>query len=68
MKNRHTIYPYQYEKGKLMSGVIFWQILENANQTPTHNQPEPWKIKSMKYFIRSNFFSTMSPAHYIVLR
>ena len=32
IKNRRSIYPYQYEKGKVIPDEIIWQILENANR------------------------------------
>ena len=44
IKNRRSIYPYQYEKGKVIPDNIIWQILENANRAPTHKQTEPWRF------------------------
>ncbi len=44
IKNRRSIYPYQYEKGKIISDDITWQILENANYAPNHKQTEPWRF------------------------
>lgn len=44
IKNRRSIYPYQYEKGKFIPDEIIWQILENANRAPTHKQTEPWRF------------------------
>ena len=55
IKNRRSIYPCQYEKGKVISDEIIWQILENANRAPNHKQAEPWRFKvftgdGLKYF------------------
>lgn len=53
--NRRSIYPYQYEKGKIIPEDIIWQILENANRAPNHKQTEPWRFtvftgEGLKYF------------------
>ncbi len=53
--SRRSIYPYQYEKGKVISDEIIWQILENANRAPNHKQTEPWRFsvfagEGLKYF------------------
>ena len=45
IKNRHSTYPRQYEKGKAIPDEIIWQILENANRAPNHKQTEPWRFK-----------------------
>ena len=45
IKNRRSIYPRQYEKGKVIPDEIIWQILENASRAPNHKQTEPWKFK-----------------------
>ncbi|MBI1783287.1 MAG: nitroreductase [Sphingobacteriales bacterium] len=55
VKNRRSIYPYQYEKGKVIPDDIIWQILENANHAPNHKQTEPWRFTvftgdGLKYF------------------
>lgn len=55
IKNRRSIYPYQYEKGKVIPDEIIWQILENANRAPNHKQTEPWRFTvftgdGLKYF------------------
>lgn len=42
--HRRSIYPYQYEKGKVVPDEIIWQILENANRAPNHKQTEPWRF------------------------
>lgn len=54
-RNRRSIYPYQYEKGKVIPDPIIWQILENANRAPNHKQTEPWRFtvftgEGLKYF------------------
>lgn len=55
IKNRRSIYPYQYEKGKHIPDEIVWQILENANRAPNHKQTEPWRFtvftrEGLQYF------------------
>jgi nitroreductase len=44
IKNRKSIYPKDYEKGKAIPDKIIWQILENANRAPNHKQTEPWRF------------------------
>jgi len=44
IKDRKSIFPYQYEKGKRVPDEIIWQILENANRAPNHKQTEPWRF------------------------
>ncbi|MFI5138186.1 MAG: cation diffusion facilitator family transporter [Sphingobacteriales bacterium] len=43
--NRRSVYPRQYEKGKVIPDEVIWQILENANRAPNHKQTEPWRFK-----------------------
>ena len=55
IKNRRSIYQYQYERGKVIPDDIIWQILENANHAPNHKQTEPWRFnvftgEGLKYF------------------
>jgi cation diffusion facilitator family transporter len=45
IKNRRSVYPRQYEKGKAVPDEVIWQILENANRAPNHKQTEPWRFK-----------------------
>jgi nitroreductase len=44
IRKRRSIYPYQYEKGKVVPDQVIWQILENANRAPNHKQTEPWRF------------------------
>lgn len=44
VRNRRSVYPYQFEKGKHIPDEIIWQILENANRAPTHKLTEPWRF------------------------
>lgn len=44
IKNRRTILPPLYEKGKIVPDEIIWQILENANYAPNHKHTEPWRF------------------------
>lgn len=55
IKNRRSIYPKDYEKGKIIPDEIIWQILENANRAPNHKLTEPWRFnvfsgEGLKYF------------------
>lgn len=57
IKNRRSIYPNQYEQGKIIPDEIIWQILENATRAPNHKQTEPWKFivysgEGLKYFAK----------------
>ena len=38
IKHRRSIYPKEYQQGKTIPDEIIWQILENANFAPNHNQ------------------------------
>lgn len=44
VQTRRSIYPYQFEKGKVIPDEIIWQILENANRAPTHKLTAPWRF------------------------
>ncbi|MEO5650982.1 MAG: nitroreductase [Ginsengibacter sp.] len=44
IKNRRTILPPLYEKGKKVPDEMIWQILENANYAPNHKHTEPWRF------------------------
>ena len=44
IKNRRTILPPMYVKGKAIPDEIIWQILENANYAPNHKHTEPWRF------------------------
>ncbi len=44
LQTRRSVYPYQFEKGKVIGDDIIWQILENANRAPTHKLTEPWRF------------------------
>lgn len=44
VKNRRTITPPLYLKGKTIPDEIIWQILENANYAPNHKKTEPWRF------------------------
>ena len=44
LQNRRSVYPYQFEKGKVIANEVIWQILENANRAPTHKLTEPWRF------------------------
>jgi nitroreductase len=44
VQTRRSVYPYQFEKGKIVPDEIIWQILDNANRAPTHKLTEPWRF------------------------
>ncbi|MEO5499924.1 MAG: nitroreductase [Ginsengibacter sp.] len=44
IKNRRSITPPLYEKGKIVPDEIIFQILENANYAPNHKHTEPWRF------------------------
>ena len=67
IKKRRSIYPKDYEKGKLIPDEIIWQILENANWAPNHKQTEPWRFnvfsgEGLKYFadLQANIYKRYS--------
>jgi nitroreductase len=41
---RRSIFPKQFEQGKVIPDNIIWQALENANWAPTHKFTEPWRF------------------------
>lgn len=62
IKNRRSITPPLYERGKKVADEIVWQILENANYAPNHKRTEPWRFTvfsddGLKYF--SELHSTL---------
>lgn len=44
VQTRRSVYPYQFEKGKVIPDEIIIQILENANRAPTHKLTQPWRF------------------------
>jgi nitroreductase len=44
VQTRRSVYPYQFEKGKIVPDEIVWQILDNANRAPTHKLTQPWRF------------------------
>ena len=44
VQNRRSVYPNQFEKGKIIPDEIIWKILENANRAPTHKLTQPWRF------------------------
>lgn len=41
---RRSIFPKQFEPGKIIPDTIIWQALENANWAPSHKLTEPWRF------------------------
>ena len=41
---RRSIFPKQFEPGKVIPDNIIWQALENANWAPSHKLTEPWRF------------------------
>lgn len=57
VQNRRSVFPYQFEKGKVIPDEIIWQILENSNRAPNHKETEPWRFtvfsgEGLKHFSR----------------
>jgi len=44
VQNRRSVYPNQFEKGKIIPDEIIRKILENANRAPTHKLTQPWRF------------------------
>jgi nitroreductase len=42
---RRAIFPKTYTPGKAIGRSVIEQILENANQAPTHRLTEPWRFQ-----------------------
>lgn len=45
MHRRRAIFPKTYIPGKAIGRSLIEQILENANQAPTHRLTEPWRFQ-----------------------
>jgi nitroreductase len=41
---RRSIFPRQFDTGKVIPDNIIWQALENANWAPSHKLTEPWRF------------------------
>ncbi len=44
IKTRRSVFPDQYEAGKVVEDAIIEQILTNAMWAPNHGKTEPWKF------------------------
>jgi nitroreductase len=44
MANRRSTFPRQFAQGKYVADQVITQMLENANQAPTHKLTEPWRF------------------------
>lgn len=44
IKQRRSVFTSQFEPGKTIPDEIIMQLLENANQAPTHKLTEPWRF------------------------
>lgn len=42
IRNRRSVFPKQFQEGRVVPDEIILQILENANWAPSHGQTEPW--------------------------
>ncbi len=67
IKNRRSIYPNQFSKGKIIPDEIIWQIVENATRAPNHKQTEPWRFnvfsgEGLTYFaeLQANIYKQYS--------
>jgi nitroreductase len=44
MSSRRSVFPDQFLPGKTIPDEIIQQLLENANQAPTHKLTQPWRF------------------------
>jgi nitroreductase len=44
IRSRRSVFPDQFESGKVIPEEIIGQLLENANWAPTHKLTEPWRF------------------------
>lgn len=44
VQKRRSVYPYQFEKNKIVPDEMIWQVLDNANRAPTHKLTQPWRF------------------------
>jgi nitroreductase len=44
IRNRRSVFPKQFEPGKVVDDAIVHQILENATWAPSHGSTEPWQF------------------------
>ncbi len=45
IRRRRSVFPKSYIPGKPVERAIIEQLLENANQAPTHKLTEPWRFQ-----------------------
>ncbi|HTQ66794.1 MAG TPA: nitroreductase [Puia sp.] len=45
MSSRRSVFPNQFVAGKIIPDEIIQQLLENANQAPTHKLTQPWRFR-----------------------
>src|SRR6202035_950180 len=44
LRSRRSVFPDQFEKGKIIPEEIILELLENANWAPNHKNTEPWRF------------------------
>jgi nitroreductase len=44
IRSRRSVFPDQFEKGRIIPDAIVWELLENANWAPNHKRTEPWRF------------------------
>ncbi|HYH15535.1 MAG TPA: nitroreductase [Flavisolibacter sp.] len=44
IRDRRSVFPKQFEPGKIIDNTIVWQILDNATWAPSHGSTEPWQF------------------------
>lgn len=44
LRSRRSVFPDQFEKGKIIPEEIVLELLENANWAPNHKNTEPWRF------------------------
>ncbi|HZE82668.1 MAG TPA: nitroreductase family protein, partial [Puia sp.] len=55
LQNRRSVFPDQFEKGKIIPDDMIWQLLENANWAPNHKHTEPWRFTVFTGSARKRF-------------
>lgn len=44
IRSRRSVFPNQFEPGRIIPEDIIWQLLDNANWAPNHKLTEPWRF------------------------
>lgn len=44
MRSRRSVFPEQFEQGRVIPDEVIMQLLENATWAPNHKNTEPWRF------------------------